>query len=240
MRNPIVLPLALAALTCALPSNAQTLAEKPLRALVITGGHDFDPSFFGIFDACKEIGSLTKESPEALKTDLRDRCDVLILYNANADLDDATRKNLEAFVAAGKGLVVMHHALLDYQASPWWANEVVGGSYCLNVENGRAASTYLHDVAMDVTPTGDHPVLKGVKAFHTVDEGYKGMVMAAGIQPLLTVKADASDPVVAWVGPCKSSRVVAIQLGHGPSIFADPTYRALVRNAIVWTAGREP
>jgi type 1 glutamine amidotransferase len=44
---------------------------------------------------------------------------------------------------------------------------------------------------------------------------------------------------LAWIGPCRTSRVVAIQLGHGPTIFDHPSYRALVRNAIVWAAGRE-
>jgi type 1 glutamine amidotransferase len=33
--------------------------------------------------------------------------------------------------------------------------------------------------------------------------------------------------------------VVAIQLGHGPTIFAHPSYRALVHNAILWSAGRK-
>src|SRR5262249_49176588 len=43
---------------------------------------------------------------------------------------------------------------------------------------------------------------------------------------------------LAWIGPCATSRVVAIQLGHGPTIFSKPEYRTVVHNAILWSAGR--
>lgn len=47
-----------------------------------------------------------------------------------------------------------------------------------------------------------------------------------------------NDKPVVWISPWRKSRVVAIQLGHGPAAHRDPGYRRLVRNAILWTAGR--
>jgi type 1 glutamine amidotransferase len=47
-----------------------------------------------------------------------------------------------------------------------------------------------------------------------------------------------SDRLLAWIGPCATSWVVAIQLGHGPAIFSNPEYRTVVHNAILWSAGR--
>jgi type 1 glutamine amidotransferase len=55
---------------------------------------------------------------------------------------------------------------------------------------------------------------------------------------LLTTDNPNSDRLLAWIGPCATSRVVAIQLGHGPTVFSDPAYRTLVHNAILWSAGR--
>jgi len=77
---------------------------------------------------------------------------------------------MSPFVEGGKGIVVLHHALLNYQKWPWWYED--------------------------------------------------------------------SDRLLAWIGPCATSRVVAIQLGHGPAIFSNPEYRTMVHNAILWSAGR--
>ena len=59
-----------------------------------------------------------------------------------------------------------------------------------------------------------------------------------GFGPCLTTDNPHSDRVVAWIGPRAASKVVAIQLGHGPAVFGNPSYRALVHNAILWAAGR--
>jgi type 1 glutamine amidotransferase len=78
----------------------------------------------------------------------------------------------------------------------------------------------------------------GIDPFHLVDEAYKRMWYSAGIHPLLVTDNPSSDKVLAWIGPGAGFRVVAIQLGHGPSAFSHPAYRALVHNAILWSAGR--
>jgi len=47
-----------------------------------------------------------------------------------------------------------------------------------------------------------------------------------------------SDASVAWISPYARSRVVYIQLGHDHAAHRHPAYRALVHNAILWSAGR--
>ena len=47
-----------------------------------------------------------------------------------------------------------------------------------------------------------------------------------------------SDGPVAWIGPCATSRVVSIQLGHDRHAHGNPAFRKLVRNAILWAAGK--
>jgi uncharacterized protein len=64
------------------------------------------------------------------------------------------------------------------------------------------------------------------------------MRVSRKIRPLLTTDNPNADRFLAWVGPSATSRVVAIQLGHGPTVFSHPAYRKLVHNAVLWSAGR--
>src|SRR5262249_40355407 len=96
-------------------------ARGDMRALLITGGHDHDASFYSIFEKCKDLGALpVVASATAFKADLRGKCDVVIMYDFSRDLDEIGKKNLREFVESGGGVVVLHHALLDYQNWAWW------------------------------------------------------------------------------------------------------------------------
>ena len=229
----------LAALVVAAFSAGGASADEkaPVKALVVTGGHDHHTSFYSVFEAFPDLsGSTVAGSESAFKADLRGKYDVIVMYDFTRDLDEPARKVLREFVESGKGVVVLHHALLNYQDWPWWYEETVGGSYRLRPENGEPSSAVKDDQRIAVTPQGKHPVTAGVGPFEIRDEAYKRMKMSPKIQPLLTTDNPASDPVLAWVGPCKTARVVAVQLGHGPTAHNNPVYRTIVHNAILWAA----
>jgi type 1 glutamine amidotransferase len=210
-----------------------------IRAMLITGGHDHDAAFYSLFNGLDGLDGLPVDTAaNAFKKDLRDRYDVIIMYDFTRDLDDVGRKNLRDFVEAGKGVVVLHHALLNYQTWAWWSEEVVGGRYRLQREGGSPSSSVKNDQQIDATPAAAHPVLDGIGPFRISDEAYKNLSMSPKVRPLLTTENPTSDVNLAWVGPCETSRVVAIQLGHGPSAFGNPSYRALVHNAVRWAAGK--
>lgn len=210
-------------------------AEDHVRALVITGGHEHETSFYSLFDGYKELGRVPVSSSDiAFQSDIRGKYDVLIMYDFSRDLNETSRKNLRDFVEGGKGIVVLHHALLNYQKWPWWYEEVVGGSYRLQ----NPSSSYKGDQQINVAQEGKHPITAALKPFQVLDETYKNMWLSPRVQPLLTTDNPNSDRLLAWIGPCATSRVVAIQLGHGPTIFSSPKYKALVHNAILWSAGR--
>jgi type 1 glutamine amidotransferase len=226
-----------------LPADLRLALARPrpgaVRGLVITGGHDHETSFYSIFDGYHDLAGMpVASSSTAFENDLRARYDVVIMYDFSRDLNERGKKNLRAFVESGKGIVVLHHALLDYQNWPWWYEDVVGGRYRLKSEGGAPSSTVKDSQQLFVTPEGTHPITANVGQFHIIDETYKRMWISPKVRPLLSTDNPNSDKFVAWVGPCASSRVVAIQLGHGPTAFGHPDYRKLVHNAILWTAGR--
>lgn len=81
---------------------------------------------------------------------------------------------------------------------------------------------------------------RGLALTQIFDETYKGMWFAPNNMVLLTTTHPLSDGPLAWISGYAPSRVVAIQPGHGREAHVDPGYRALVRNAILWSAGRLP
>jgi len=212
---------------------------NPIRALVITGGHDHETSFYSLFEGCKDLGRVpVSSSAMAFHDRLVGKYDVIVMYDFSRDLDEPRRKNLREYVEQGGGIVVLHHALLDYQDWKWWTEEAVGGSYRLTRNGDQPSSTVKDRQKMSVTPETRHPITSEITPFQVVDESYKRMWFSPKITPLLSTDELSSDRHLAWVGPTAGYRVVAIQLGHGPEIFGQPAYRKLVHNAIRWAAGR--
>ncbi len=210
---------------------------NPLRVQVVTAGHDFQPSFYGLFEDQPDITPNVVFAPSAYRRDLRPRTDVLVLYDMVQDISEEEKKNFQAYVEGGGGVVVLHHAIASYQAWPWY-RDLVGGRYLLKAEGDLPASTYKHDVELSVEVAAQHPVTAGVGPLHIWDETYKGMWISPEVRPLLRTSHPTSDPIVAWVSPYARARVVYIQLGHDRWAHVHTGYRRLVRNAILWAGGR--
>jgi type 1 glutamine amidotransferase len=213
------------------------------RVLVATGGHDYPPSFYSIFESYRDIrwSHISMQKP-SFPADLQDRFDVLVLYDMNNQIDEAAQKSLRGFVEAGKGVVAMHHAIVDYTSWPWWWEEVTGGKYFEKAEGGHQASHFQEDVPMVMRVAKGqerHPILRGVGDLVTVDECYRGMWHSPKITVLLETENELNDRPVVYLGPNPAYRAVYIQLGHGEYTHRHPGYRTLVHNAIFWAAGRQ-
>lgn len=211
----------------------------PLRLLVVTGGHDYPTSFYTLFEQPGMTWDHETTTESAFRRDVRDRYDVLVLYDMPATLSAAGRANLQAFAEGGKGIVVMHHALCSHNDWDWY-RDLVGARYQIEAQPGRPASTYKHDETIPIAVARPHPVTRGIALTQIYDETYKGMWFAPTNTVLLTTTHPLSDGPLAWISGYAPSRVVAIQPGHGREAHVDSGYRALVRNAILWSAGRLP
>lgn len=209
-----------------------------IRVTVVTGGHDHDASFYSVFEGHADIAASVRPHPGGLARDLRKGTQVLVLYDMMREIDPKQQSVLRDFAEAGKGIVVMHHALASYLNFPWWAENVSGAHYVFDPGPDGKKSSYKHDEILAVTPVGEHPVIAGIGPFKIVDETYKDMWYSPKIQVLLKTDNPTSDGPVAWIGPCATSRVVCIQMGHDRHAHGNPAFRALVRNAIIWAAGR--
>ena len=226
------------AVTLPVDAGAMKPRADALRVLVVTGGHDYPTSFYTVFEGRPEWRwTHAGSSEEAFSREIVTRYDVLVLYDFSQKLSEEGKGNLQVFAESGKGIVVLHHALCDYQDWPWF-EEMAGGRYLMADQGERKASTYKHDVELFVKPAGSHPIVDPVGPMQLVDETYKGMRVSPKVTPLLEIDHPDGDRYVAWVSPYQPSRVVAIQLGHDEHAHRSQAYRDLVRNAILWSAGK--
>jgi hypothetical protein len=226
----------------------QAAESGPVRLLLVTGGHDYETNaFHRLFREMPGVSFTHAEHPRAhahLKVENRDAYDVIVLYDMWQPISDAAKQDFLQCLRAGKGLVALHHSLASYQNWPDYAR-IIGGKYNLEkrTEAGREipASTYLHDVKFKVKVAApQHPVTRELRDFEIHDETYGRLSVDPGVEVLLTTEEATSHPQIAWAHRIEGTRVACIQLGHDHLAYENPSYQRLVRQAILWTAGRQP
>jgi len=208
--------------------------------LVITGGHEFEPSFFKIFDSFVDIAYDTISQPgfnQIIHFGLKNHYKALVFYDMWQEINEEQKKAYLKMLDNGQGMVFLHHSLVSYQQ---WDEfiKIVGGKYVerrFNDDLTLKGSTYTEDITLDIKVVDrNHPVTHDITDFSIYDEGYQFIEMLPTITPLLrTVHPDCT-PTVAWAHTYKNSRIVYILLGHGHQAHEADSYRKLVRNAINW------
>lgn len=227
-------------------ADSSTGSAGKIRVLVITGGHDFEKEpFFRLFKDNPEITYRAVEHPNAhalLKAEAAKEYDVLVFYDMHQEITDDAKTDLLTRLKEGKGLVVLHHAIADYQQWPEYG-KIIGGRYYLDktivdgVEKQR--STYKHDRQFTIhVADSQHPVTSGVRDFEIHDETYNLFDVADGNHVLLTTDERESNKVIGWAKTYGDARVVYLQSGHDHVAYENPNYRQILRQAIHWTARR--
>jgi len=221
---------------------ARVPRKDAVRVLLVTGGHSYPTSLYSLFEGYDDIAWSHAASPaEAFRAGMETKWDVIVLHDMHETIQDAEQKSLQAYLEAGKGVVSLHHAIVDYTSWPWWYEQVIGGKYFVEPAGTHpksAAQEGVEILARPVPAMASHPVIRGVPPLPVLDEAYRGMWHSAKITVLMETDHPLNDRPVVYLGPHPNVRAVYIQLGHGAYTFRHPGYRKLVRNAILWAAGR--
>ena len=230
-----------ALLAIAASARLASAATKPIRLLVVTGGHEFDASFWEIFKSRPnwKMDQRVHEPADtctAYDRPLAPDYDAVILYDMPRNITEAQQQNFLAIFERGVGVVVLHHALAGLQQ--WRTFEEITGLRMREKGDGALPPyTYQHDVHFDLQRVElKHPVLDEVPSFSVLDETYGRLYYHPEIQPLMVTNHPASIPVVVWTRTYRNSRLVMIQPGHGPQIFANQNFRRLIANSVQWVA----
>jgi type 1 glutamine amidotransferase len=213
----------------------------PVRMLVVTGGHAYPVSFYSMLNDMPGIQWRHALMHSEVRYPIEKHFDVLLLHDMYDDISDRIQQRLRSFVEAGKGVISLHHSIVNYGSWPWWYREVTGGKFFVKEDGEHKKSAYREDVEFLVTPvkgTEKHPVLAGVGPLWVCDELYKGMWHSPNIVPLMETAHPDNDRPVVYAGPHRGCRSLYIQLGHSDHTMRHPGFRRLMRNAVMWAARR--
>lgn len=216
-----------------------------LRVLVVTGGHGFEEGpFFKVFEDNPQIAfTKARHGKDADAYESADflGCDVVVLYDMPKTITEAQKARFLSLFDKGIGLVVLHHALVSFQDWPEY-ERIIGGRYPEPAGKSGVVTAevgYQHDVEIPVIIVAkEHPITAGMSDFTIRDEIYWGFRVQPDVIPLLSTTRAKSGKPLAWTRMQGKSRVVYLQLGHGPSAYENPNYRQLIGNSIRW-AGRK-
>jgi uncharacterized protein len=217
--------------------------SKPIRILVITGGHDYKIEQFNqmLSSLDRNITYQIAELPAAYDMFLpmnRNKYDVVVLYHMWQEITSEQAEMFSDCIRNGKPLVVLHHSICAYDDWPEYTN-IIGGRYFhkSSIINGKEypASSYIHDLLFKVRIVNPkNPVTKGLTDFEIFDETYKGLYVEDGVAPLLTTDEPTSTSIIGWSKTYGKARVVTLQSGHDVPTFENPNYRKLLKQAIEW------
>jgi type 1 glutamine amidotransferase len=228
------------------PGRPLPAGGEKINVVVITGGHGFEEGpFFTLFEGHDDIEYVRapqKDHSEIFENVSSWDYDVVVLYNMTQEISPKRQANFVKLLDGGVGLVVLHHSIGAFQGWPEY-RRIIGAKFYLNdtVENGVAhkKSAYKHNVEFKVhVEDQEHPITRGMSDFAIRDETYKNSEFEPDNRVLLTTDEPTSDEQICWVRSYGKARVCYIQLGHGPSAYANPSYRRLVGQAVRWCARR--
>ena len=235
----------LAARANAAAAAQRTSRNNRLKVQFTPGGHTSPLQMYAMFvdPLFDDVDTTVLPHPRAFDSvEGPDGPDVIVTNDwITGGWPEADRNKMVKHLDAGKGVVVLHHAVgTNNDAWPWWSEEAIGCYlYNPNVPGMKTQGRLKQFVRQTVTPVGNHPIVSGIAPFTLPwDETFPNM----WISPKATVLFVSDDPsfnnpALGWVGPHPRARVVCFQPGHTRHVCQDPTYRQVVHNMILW-AGR--
>lgn len=223
--------------------SAVSPKSKPVRVLVITGGHDYKEAQFNQMFAslAPEISFKVAELPAAFEMFLpkrRNEYDVLVFYHMWQKITAEQEKSFSDCIKEGKPLVVLHHSICAFDDWPEYWN-IIGGKYFHKETtfNGKIYQpcSYIHDIHFNVKVSDiKHPVTAGIKDFPMFDETYKGYYVADDVTPLLVTDEPSSNTVIGWTKKYGKAKVVVLQSGHDVPTFENENFRKLLKQSVEW------
>ena len=136
------------------------LAQRPLNVLVFSEQYNYGKAGFALAEMLQtnpwhKFSVDFSNTSSILEKASLERYDVLVLFNHN-DIDNDLESNVTRFVAAGGGLVALHHVVNYGNYNPE-LTRLIGGYYLMS-----DSSVQHRDFSMVRLPGVEHPVFEGV------------------------------------------------------------------------------
>jgi len=227
----------------ALPTiTAAAEAAKPIRVLLVTGAEyhnwrETAPVLAAQLRKDPRMDVRVIEDANFLDSAALDRYDVILLNYMNWQVPSpgpAVRQNLKKAVASGKGLVLVHFACGAWQDWPEFKN-LAGRVWDPKLRGHDPHGKFCVEIAMP-----EHPVMKGLKPFETVDELYTCLTGDRPVDLLATAKSKIDGKIypMAFSFTFGKGRVFHSVLGHDGKALENPPVGELFRRGTAWAAGQ--
>ena len=216
--------------------------NTPINVAVVTGGHPYDvPGLTDMFRALPDINAYPQHM-EDFATDpagKRTWYDVVLFYTMlqqtptgeGAWYEAGVKTAIEDLGESGRGIFMLHHAILAYPGWPLW-HSIVG------VRDYVFKNYHIGERPRIATAKPDHPITQGLTSWEMTDETYEMSEPDQDNEILLTIDHPKSMRACAWVRQHKNARVFCYQSGHDNETYAVPNFRTVVARGIQWCARR--
>ena len=216
------------------------------RVVIVTGedygGHKWQqtaPVLKRLLEADRRLQVTVVEDLKFLRSPELGKHDVVVMHFKNYDPKvpgPEGWKNLERFVRAGGGLVLVHFACGAFQEWPDFV-KLAGRVWNPKLRGHDPRGKFRVQITAP-----EHPITRGLKAFETTDEMYTCLDGKTPVEVLATAvsKVDGKTYPMAFVLDCGKGRVFHSPLGHDVAAFQAPAVGELFRRGCAWTARLDP
>jgi putative heme-binding domain-containing protein len=159
--------------------------------------------------------------------------DALVIYAWNHDWSDARLAELDAFLARGGGLTVLHAGVIADKEPEKLAERL--GLAAQPVRTGYRHTVFTLDLTQDNPLTKDLP-----RWIDFIDEPYWPMIGDPNkTTAVASAVVDGAPRPLIWIRQAGRGRVFASVLGHYTWTLDDPWWRLIVLRGIAWSAGAD-
>ncbi len=212
------------------PRSVRSAEPARIRGLFLGDkGHHEPASRFPQLAPVLESRGIDLEYTEdlsALNLANLEKYDFLMIYANIEKIDPAGEKALLDYVAGGGGFVPLHCASFCFLNSQAYV-DLVGAQFWRH-------GTGEFDVKV-VVP--DHPIMKGLKPFHTWDETYVHKKHNTKDRTVLQTRAEGgSEEPWTWTRTHGKGRVFYTAYGHDERTWGNPGFHDLIERGIRWAS----
>lgn len=129
------------------------------------------------------------------------------------------------YVSRGRGLLAIHSGTAGYEKM-LALRELLGGVF----------TQHPPQCAVTVDPQPDHPLTANCGPFTAIDEHYFMALDDTGADIFLTTTSEHGIQPGGWRRTPGQGRVCVLTPGHNLEVWLEPSFQALVRNALTWCA----
>jgi type 1 glutamine amidotransferase len=224
------------------PKDAHARAEPPraLEIVLVATAQDHGPGEHDYPAWQARWRALLSQSPGVHVTTAQGwpapehwkRAGLIVLYFWNHSWSAEQLRELDAYLARGGGLVALHSAVISDKSPESLAQR-------LGLASQPERTKYRHGpLDLEITAPEAHPITRGLRRVHFVDETYWPLFGdASKVDVLATAVEEGKPRPMVWTHRAGPGRVFCSVLGHYAWTYDDPLFRVMVLRGMAWAAG---